>query len=137
MQKHRTYSDLAVENFKLALNTVDWTDICANSALSTSPTEVYKLFHNKFFALFNTFFPLRSSRSSKSNTPRKDWITKGLIKSCKKKSLLYKSYLKNCTPDTKSRYVKYRNKLKTPWQKAERHYIRQQFHLFAGNLRQT
>ena len=64
-------------------------------------------------------------------------MTKGFIKSCFKKSVLYKKFCKNPTVENKSKYTTYRNKLKSLLNKAEKHYFNIQFKSLAGDLRKT
>jgi len=64
-------------------------------------------------------------------------MTTGLIKCCRKKSKLYKLYRTNNTSENKKKYIKYRNKLKTVLQKAEKSYYFEKFQLMSGNLKQT
>src|SRR6218665_285049 len=46
------------------------------------------------------------------NKPRQPWMTTALLKSCKKKSRLYKKYLANPTNHNKQDFTRYRNKFK-------------------------
>ena len=104
----RVYSDVQVSSFKCALSFVDWNDVCINSANCVNPTEPYNLFFNTFLKIFDDHFPQKNLKLSRTKTPRKDWITKGLVKSCNKKSILYKKYIVNPTSENKSKYIKYR-----------------------------
>ena len=47
-------------------------------------------------------------------TNMKPWITKGFIKSSRKKNKLYKKYLSSGTEELKTKYKNYRNRL-THW----------------------
>ena len=92
----------------------------------------------KFTKLFNTYFPMQKFRLNKTNSPRSEWITKGLIKSCKKRSKLYKQYqLDPLNSTKKDRYLIYRNKLNSLLRKAERDYYNQKLISFNGNLSKT
>ena len=103
----------------------------------TDPTKCYTLFLNLFSLIFEKYFPLTLVKISNSNSPRNDWITKGLIKSCKRKSKLYKKYVKFPTKLNQKIYTDYRNKLKSLLRKAEVTYYKNQLNSFAGDLRQT
>ena len=63
-------------------------------------------------AAFDKYFPEKTVKLSNRMTPRHDWMTKGLMKSCMKKSKLYRKYCKNKTKENKDKYLAYRNKLK-------------------------
>ena len=133
----RIFSELYIKNFKHELNETDWSDICDESVYCNDADLMYNVFTNRFGALYEKHFPLKSYKLNWSKAPRHDWISKGLVKSCNKKSLLYKKYRKNSTPQNKSIYTRYRNKLKSILGKAERDYYRTRFKLFQGNLMQT
>ena len=60
-------------------------------------------------------------------TPRHEWMTKGLMKSCVRKSNLYRKYCKNRTKYNKDRYTKYRNKLKNLLLNAEKDFYSEKF----------
>jgi len=65
-------------------------------------------------------------------------MTKGLTKSCYKKSILYKKFWKSPSDVNKTRYITYRNKLyKSILHKAEKVYYNVQFNLLAGDLRKS
>ena len=64
-------------------------------------------------------------------------MTKGLMRSCIKKSKLYRKFCNKRTQDNKKKYVRYRNKLKTLLRIAEKNYFSDKFKLMAGNIRET
>ena len=64
-------------------------------------------------------------------------MTKGLIRSCNKKSSLYRKYhLSNSIAD-KTRYLLYQKRLKLLLKTAEASYYSHQFSILSGNLRKT
>jgi len=65
--------------------------------------------------------------------PRKEWMTFGLAKSCETKSLLFKAYKLTKTPETKLKYISYRNKLKSLLTKAENSYYTKRMQDCQGN----
>ena len=132
----RLYSPELIENFKIALGGVDWVGIC-NEYISSDPNEAYNVFMKKFSLIFDEHFPQKIARQTRAKTPRSEWITSGLIKSCNKKSILYKKYIKNPSPETKNKYIRYRNKLKSILRKAEKDYYGNKFKQFQGNLTKT
>ena len=92
----RLYSNESIESFKLALSSVDWSKDYNQTVSIENCNLMYNKFLEMFTTIFNDHFPLRSFKLSKSKTPRQEWITSGLIKSCNRKSTLYKKYKKNC-----------------------------------------
>jgi hypothetical protein len=52
-------------------------------------------FHSKYTSLFRSHFPGKLVRKGHRLTPRQEWMTDGLVKSCVKKAKLFKKYKKN------------------------------------------
>ena len=75
----------------------DWGSI-------TSPNDVneaYDSFVNTYIAMYNQCCPLRKRKSKDRN---KLWMTKGLINARKKKSMLYKEFMKKRNNETEAKY---------------------------------
>ena len=70
-------------------------------------------------------FPIKLNTCYRK-TPRKIWMTPGLVKSCETKSKLYKQSINSKTPESKKKFIIYRNKLKSLLQRAERDYYRKE-----------
>ena len=64
-------------------------------------------------------------------------MTRGLLKSSKKKELLYLKFIKNPTLSNKNKFTVYRNKFKAIRVKAERNYYAAEFCKYNGDLKQT
>ena len=64
-------------------------------------------------------------------------MTRGLLRSCNKRSLLYKKFKNSHTTKAKEKYVKYRNKLKSVLKKAEKSFYHNKYKLLAENIQQT
>ena len=86
---------------------------------------------------FDKYFPEKLVKLSNRMTPRHDWMTKGLMKSCIKKSKLYRKYCKNRTNENKKKYLAYKNKLKKLLHLAETRFYKDKFNLTMGNIRET
>lgn len=133
----RYFNDVSVNNFKSALDNTDWCSILSDVNPQADTNALFKTFMLVFNKLFNDHFPPKIVKFCRKKTPRSDWITKGLIKSCNKKSSLYKAYRKNPTTENKNKYVRYRNNLKSLLRKAENEYYKFKFKKLEGNLFQT
>ena len=123
--------------FKHELSNVDWSHVYDAIANNQDTNNCYSLFIDTFAQLFEKNFSIKTFKSPKANSPRNCWITKGLIKSCKRKSILYKKFKQNPNEANESIYIAYRNKLTTLLRKAEARYYSNQLNSFAGDLRQT
>ena len=73
----------------------------------------------------------------KNVTLSKPWITKGLLKSVRKKSLLYKRFLANPTPYREKLYKSYKNKLTHSLRVAKRLYYNKKLDEYKSNAKST
>jgi hypothetical protein len=95
------------------------------------------LFFSVYRNIFEACFPEYSAKKYNRMTPRHDWITKGLMKSCARKSNLYRKYCKNRSKYNKDRYIAYRNRLKGLLLKAEKSFYSDKFKSISGNIKET
>ena len=95
-----------MEAFRLELQRRD----CDNVLNSNDPCYAYSTFLDSFTSLYNKCFPLKKIRARKC-TVRKPWITKGLMKSIKKKNIMYKQFLCSPTSSRECLLKNFRNKL--------------------------
>ena len=83
---------------------------------------MYDSFIEKDTGLFDSCFPFRTIKGKALNSFRKPWITKGLLKSIKKKNKLYKNYICNRSNSQLAKYKTYKNKLTLLLRTAEKQY---------------
>ena len=121
--------------FQHCLQSCDWNLCLAGS--SDDVNSMYTAFLQKFQSIFNACFPLTKTRVSQKNTPRKPWMTFGLVKSCRHKERLYKQFIKNPNDLNKQKYTRYRNKLNTVLHKAEQNYYAVKFDVYKSDIKQT
>src|SRR5271165_2481997 len=133
----RKYCPEAVECFSEELANVNWEPVYKIIAEERNPNAAYNEFIKIYKYAFNKYFPEKKVKISRNLTPRNVWITKGLMKSCVKKSKLYKKYCLNRTEENKKVYITYRNKLKLLLRKAERSHYADIFKLNIGNIKET
>ena len=103
-----------VAKFKDRLANVHWDELseCKDTDCA------YRCFLD---TIYNDCFPLKKVKV-KNVTLSKPWITKGLLKSVRKKNLLYKRFLANPTPYREKLYKSYKNKLTHSLRVAKRLY---------------
>ena len=97
----------------------------------------YNSFHNVYKELFDKHFSLKTTSEKKKCSPIAEWMTKGLVKACNKKSLLYKKYKTSGLAIDKQKFVTYRNKLKSILNEEKRNFYSHKFKSAAGNLKET
>ena len=127
----------SIEGFKQALRDTDWNFLYDLLEANSGPSVAYDYFNSTFVNIFDKYFPESEVKQSNRLTARHPWITKGLMKSCVKKSKLYRKYCKNRSKNNKDKYITYRNKLNCLLHKAEKSYYKDKFKLVSGNIRET
>ena len=133
--KRRKYTTEKIELFKRDLLDADWNPVYTESRNNVN--NYYAIFLHIFSTLFEKYFPIETIRIKNVISPRKCWITRGLVKSCKRRSILFKKYKQNPTKINENRYVIYRNKLNALLKKVEKDYYKNKLNSLTGNLRDT
>jgi hypothetical protein len=129
----RNFSDNAKSKFTDKLQHVDWHQIVS----AESVTSGYNNFLDTFTSIFNECFPLNKQNTTWKKTPRKPWITAGLLRSCIRKEKLYKAYKKDPCVKNIDGYKKYRNKLNKLVRVAEKNFYKLKLESSAGNVKKT
>ena len=84
-------------NFDELLSEVDWSAVIGSLDEDRNDvTSAYQSFITKFQQIYNYCFPI-SLQNSRSRTPRKEWMTAGLLTACRIKNILYRKFIKNPT----------------------------------------
>ena len=121
-----------VAKFKDRLANVHWDELseCKDTDCA------YRCFLDKYTTIYNDCFPLKKVKV-KNVTLSKPWITKGLLKSVRKKNLLYKRFLTNPTPYREKLYKSYKNKLTHSLRVAKRLYYSKKLDEYKSNAKST
>ena len=103
--------------FKSEIENVNWAELPGYN----DPSLAYGNFLKKYAAIYNRCFPLKKVKA-KGYTLYKPWLTKALLKSIKKKNVLYKRFLNNPTAQIEFLYKCYKNKFNHSLRVAKRPY---------------
>jgi hypothetical protein len=133
----RLYPITAINAFNSELASMSWESTYEIVLKDNDPNRAYNCFFNLYKDAFDKHFPLAPRKSSKKLTPRSEWITKALMKSCSTKARLYKKYCLNRSTSNKEIFIKYRNRLNTLLRKTERDYYSSKFKSAMGNMKDT
>ena len=133
---HRIINEERKKLFDKSLSEIDWSMV-SDACESGSADRAYELFLGKYKDAYDNAFLLVKKNVNIKVRYKQPWMTKGLLKSSKKKSLLYLRYLKNPTPANKTKFTVYRNKFKTIRIGAERSYYANEFCKNSNDLKKT
>ena len=128
--KNSLYSD-----FK----TIDWNKITNTHMEDTN--ESFNSFFNKIESLLDKHIPLKKVSNKNFKQKFKPWITKGILKSLKKRQDLHNRFIRAKTIDSKQflydRFKRYRNMLVTLTRRSKENYFSKYFADNVKNLRET
>ena len=119
-----------IENFKKDLTDIDWNTVynCYNCS------DAFNEFISTIKRLYDKNCPVKKLKvKGKDNTP--PWMTKSLIKSCRKKNKLYKCYIKCKTTVNENKYKRYRNKLTSILRFCEKKYYSDLLVKYSNNIK--
>jgi len=119
-------------SFKNELSVQNWDEILKDGDVNEKYDALMKTVHK----LYDKNFPLISHTLHVRNIHR-PWITKAIRNSIKKKSTLYKKFLKSRTQAALNKYKIYRNKLTAVLRKAEKCYYASKLEAAKHNLQKT
>lgn len=133
----RNFSKASIAKFNHHLSHLNWAFLYNGSGeIDGDPNIAYNNFLDTLTIGLDTFFP-QTVKQSYRKTPRKAWITPGLVKSCETKCKLYKRFIEENTDETKLAYNAYKNKLKHLLRKAEKDYFCTKLHDCDKNMKKT
>jgi exonuclease III len=135
--KMRQINVINTSKFTETLQNQNWDEVHQALADPVTASSGYTCFASRFASLFDSAFPYRNLKSRPRSAPRKEWMTKGLVKCCKKKSVLYKNSIASPSIASKNKYLNYKNKLKSVLKRAEKEYYSEKFKSFHGCQKQT
>ena len=127
----RDRSPKNIEKFKESLANISWSTI----EESSDPAYAYTTFLATYTSIYNKCFPKKTSK--KNYKVYKPWISKGLMKSIKRKNKLYKQFLQSRNPVIESKYKTYKNKLPHSIRIAKRIYFDKRLTDNKSNMKET
>jgi hypothetical protein len=132
----RNFNDENKKNFRELLSGQDWTAVteqCNNGDVNRA----YTTFITQYKSVYDKSFPVSSRKIRSKQTIKNPWMTRGLLKSSKKKEQLYLKFIKNPSEFNRNKFVTYRNKFKTVRIKAEKYFYATEFDKYKGDLKKT
>ena len=121
-----------IQNLQCDLEKESWENVLSCSDVN----EAYKLFLEKIHNYLDRNIP-KEKNKNKSKTPRNPWITRGILRSIKKRNKLYKINLENPSQNNLTKYKNYRNKLTSIIRASKQLYFSRRFENTRGNMSAT
>ena len=128
----RKISDVKLREFKEALAYIDW-----NSVLNyNDPNSAYNEFLKIVMKHYDTFFPIKRIQIKTKNFSS-PWITRGIVKSSKRKQKLYEKFLKRKTSHNENVYKNYKRLFESIKQKSKSNYFKERLDRYRNNVKKT
>ena len=131
-KKHRKENPNTILALNEDLGNEDWHEVTGENDVN----KAYKSFIDKLTHYYNKNVPLVQNKQHK-NDIRNPWITRGILRSIKKRNKLYKSYISNPSEQNANKYKKYRNNLNSIIRSSKKLYYSKEIENAEGNLNAT
>ena len=128
----RTINPNTIAYFEEQLALIDW-DIIHNI---NDPNEAYDKFLVEFLNCYEEAFPIYKVKI-KPKTESSPWITKGILKSSKRKQKLYEKYLKNRTILNEQNYKDYKKLFESIKTRSKKNYYRKLIDTYKNDIKRT
>ena len=128
----REFNNNNLKKFKESLLNIDWSNVLRN----TDPNSSYNNFLKIFLSHYNTFFPKKKIQIKTKNLAS-PWITRGLIKSSKRKQKLYEKFLKRKSSRNEENYKNYKRLFESIKQKSKSNYFKERLYKYQNNVKKT
>ena len=128
----RSYNEENIKAFNQRLLSVTWDEV----KNCDDPNEAYKQFFNIFNSTYDIYFPKVFVRL-KTKHIQSPWITKGIVKSSKRKQKLYEKFLKHRTRATELAYKSYKNLFESLKKKAKKKYYSEKISKYKHDSKKT
>jgi exonuclease III len=135
-QQHKTsriFSPLNLNNFKIQLSLLDWTNVTDCNDVDTA----YDCFWNIYNDLYNTCFPIVRVKFNKNLHRRNNFMTIGLLNSRNTKLSLHKTCITNPTVLNIQNYKNYRNLFQKTLRASKKLHILERLRNSKNNPRET
>ena len=128
----RKITDINLTRFKESLLDGDW----CNGMKHNDPDTAYNEFLNIFIVHYDTFFPKKMIKIKFKNLTS-PWITKGIVKSSKRKQKLYEKFLKQRTPRSEENYKNYKRLFETIKTRSKSNYFNERLDMYKNNVKKN
>ena len=128
----RKITDVNLMNFNEALKSVCWDNVLKH----TDPDKAYNEFLETFLFHYETFFPKQKIQINPKNLAS-PWITKGILKSSKRKQKLYEKFLKRKSTRNEDNYKNYKRLFESIKLRSKAKYYKDCLDKYQNNVKKT
>ena len=127
----RSFNQDNLTKFKMKLLDYEWSFLYSFK----DADQAYDYFSRIFYKLYNEIFPKKEVLIKKKKSI--PWITRGLIKSSKRKQRLYENFLRHKTVKNEKKYKTYRNNFNKVLKFAKRLYVSDLLMKYRNDIKKT
>ena len=136
-EMYRSYDNGSIDKFSHLVEMHSWSDFIYQCEKQTDSSLLYDLFLNDINKMYNVAFPLKVNGEKHFHKQSHPWLTKQLIKCCNRKSHFLKTYKQLSTPQSRAKFLSYRNILKNIIRCAVKNYYAVKFSENLDNAQKT
>ena len=122
----------SVQEFRGILSEADWGNLYSIS----NPNDAYEYFLKVFLGIYDLVFPLKTF-SVKRKTLQNPWMTKGLLKSSKRKQKLFEKFVKKRSPRNENIHKAYESLFESLKKKSKRNYYTRRLENYQNGIKKS
>ena len=122
----------SIQEFRDILSEVDWGNLYSIS----NPNDAYEYLLKVFSGIYDLAFPLKTF-SVKRKTLQNPWMTKGLLKSSKRKHKLYETFVKKRIPLNENIYKAYKSLFESLKKKSKKNYYTRHHENYQNDIKKS
>lgn len=115
----RCVNNSKLELIKSDLKMVDWSGVYSSNTIDEAYDNMVKLVKSSV----DKHCPIKKVIQNSNNNASKPWLTKGIIKACRRKNRLYYRFVNNRTQENECRYKRYKAVLSNVIAGSKKNYI--------------
>ena len=131
IRKRRRNAD-SIQDFREILSEVHWGNLYSIS----NHNDAYEYFLKVLSGIYNLAFPLKMF-SVKRKTLQNPWMTKGILKSSKRKQKLYETFVKKRSPRNENIYKAYKSLFESLNEKLKKNYYTRRLENYQNDIRKS
>ena len=122
----------SIQEFRDILSKVNWGNLYSIS----NPNDAYEYFLKVFSAIYDLAFLVKTF-SVKRKTLQNPWMTKGLLKSFKRKQKLYEKFVKKRSPRNENIYKAYKSLFEGLKKKSKKNYYTRRLENYQNDIKKS
>ena len=131
-KRKRIINSDSIQELRDNLSEVDWRNLYS----IFKPNDAYEYFLKVFSGIYDLAFPLKTF-SVKRKTLQNAWMTKGLLKSSKRKQKLHEKFVRKRSPRNENIYKAYKSLFESLKKKSKKNYYTRRLENYQKDIKKS